>query len=200
VSEVLNVFRSPLFSGLQRIAVAAVILAAASEGNGQQVPKDPQIVELSPKQLVGMSLEMSRSEDRTGELWAAFMPRRSEVEHRSTEEFISMQVYPSGPEQIADLAQKFTKWAVVEVSRFDRVPEGMATYTLQSGTYAVFEHNGPASDLSTVMYIFGEWLPNSDEYVLDDREHFEVLPPDYDARDPNAREHFWIPVKLRSNR
>jgi AraC family transcriptional regulator len=46
------------------------------------------------------------------------------------------------------------------------------------------------------MYIFREWLPNSNKYELDSREHFEVLPPDYDAQDPDAREQFWIPVKL----
>src|SRR5690606_7293055 len=92
----------------------------------------------------------------------------------------------------------FTKWAVVEVDDFENVPEGMASYTLQSGTYAVFEHTGPASDLSTFLYIFNEWLPSSNRYELDDREHFEVLPPDYDARDPNAKEEIWVPVRMRT--
>jgi AraC family transcriptional regulator len=144
--------------------------------------------------LVGMSLDMSRMEDRTPELWSAFMPRLSEVNGRLTEDYISMQVFPNGPEQLSDPAASFTKWAVVEVGGFESVPEGMVTYTMPSGAYAVFEHHGPASDLSTFMYIFNEWLPCSSEYQLDDREHFEVLPRDYDASDPNAREEIWIPV------
>jgi AraC family transcriptional regulator len=155
----------------------------------------PQIVELPPKKLVGMSLVMSRIENKTAELWGSFMRRRNEVANRATDEFVSMQVYPKGPGQIADPAASFIKWAAVEVKDFDQVPDGMSAYDLQPGTYAVFDHRGPASDLGTVEFIFTEWLPGSGEYALDDREHFEVLPPEYDPRDPNAHEKFWIPVR-----
>jgi AraC family transcriptional regulator len=108
-----------------------------------------------------------------------------------------MQVFPGGPSQLSDPAAGFEKWATVEVDGFESVPQGMSSYTLQPGLYAVFEHNGPASDLSTVLYIFNDWLPNSSTYELDDREHFEVLPPDYDPRDLNAREQIFIPVRMR---
>lgn len=145
-----------------------------------------------------MSLEMSRIDNKTGQLWGSFMRRRAEVTNRITENYISMQVYPNGPGQIADPAASFTKWAVVEVNDFENVPEGMSSYSLQSGMYAVFDHNGPATDLSTIIYIFTEWLPNSSEFELDDREHFEVLPADYDALDPDAREQIWIPVRPRT--
>lgn len=170
----------------------------APSAEGDEMSREPQIVELTSKKLIGMSLEMSRVEDRTAKLWQAFMPRRNEVRNRSSDDYISMQVFPGGPGQLSDPVAHFTKWAVVEVDGLDNVPEGMACYTLQSGTYAVFEHNGPASDLSTFMYIFNEWLPNSATYELDDREHFEVLAPGYDARDPNAREEIWIPVRMRN--
>lgn len=106
-------------------------------------------------------------------------------------------MFPGGPGQLFDPAAGFAKWAVVEVDSFERVPEGMAAYTLQPGMYAVFEHNGPAGDLSTFTYVFNEWLPKSSRYELDDREHFEVLPPGYDARNPNAREEIWIPIKMK---
>lgn len=160
--------------------------------------REPRIVELTSKKLIGMSLEMSRVEDRTAELWRGFMRRRQEVTNRSSQGFISMQVFPGGPSQLADPVARFTKWAVVEVDAFENIPAGMSSYTLRSGTYAVFRHVGPASDLSTFMYIFNEWLPSSGRYELDDREHFEVLPPGYDARDPNAEEEIWIPVRTRS--
>ena len=157
--------------------------------------RQPRIVELAPKLLVGMSLDMSRLDDKTGQLWGAFMRRRNEVTNRVTDEYISMQVFPKGVDQLADPAARFSKWAVVEVEDLDHVPDGMLAYTLQAGTYAVFEHNGPATDLSTFTYIFTEWLPGSSDFELDGREHFEILPPGYDARDPNAREQIWIPVK-----
>jgi AraC family transcriptional regulator len=159
--------------------------------------QEPQIVELASKHLVGMRREMSRIDDKTGELWGAFMPRRNEVTNRSTRDYISMQVFPGGLAQLSDPAARFTKWAVVEVADLAGVPKGMLSYTLEAGTYAVFEHIGPASDLSTFSYIFTEWLPRSSRYELDDREHFEVLPPGYDPRDPNAKEQIWIPVRLK---
>jgi len=158
--------------------------------------QEPRIEQLERTRLIGVSLEMSRANDQTPTLWRSFMPRRQTVLNRASQDFMSMQVYPNGPKQIADPSAKFTKWAVVQVENFETVPDGMETYTLVGGLYAVFQHNGPATDLSTVMYIFQEWLPKSN-YVLDDREHFEVLPSDYEALDPNAHEEFWIPVRPR---
>ena len=177
--------------------VLALILTNTHDVEGQELSQQPQIIESPPKKLVGMSREMSRIEDRTAELWGAFMPRRNEVTGRLTEDYISMQVFPNGPEQLSDPVASFTKWAVVEVHDFENIPGGMVSYALPSGVYAIFEHNGPASDLSTFMYIFNEWVPSSGQYELDDREHFEVLPKSYDPVDPNAREEIWIPVKLK---
>lgn len=158
--------------------------------------QEPRFEQLEETRLVGDSLEMSRAADQTSVLWRNFMPRRSSIAHRTSQDFISMQVYPQGAMQLADPTAMFTKWATVQVDHFDSVPDGMATYTIAGGLYATFQHNGPATDLGTVMYIFQEWLPSS-EYLIDDREHFEVLPPDYQALDPNAHEVFWIPVRSR---
>lgn len=171
-----------------------VLLSPGISAEEAMVKQTPEIVELAEKKLVGVSLNMTRAQDQTPILWRSFMPRRAEVPNRSSSDFISMQVYPGGPAQVADPTAQFTKWAVVEVESFESVPEGMQTYTLTGGRYAVFQHNGPATDLSTIMYIFGEWLPNS-EYQLDDREHFEVLGEDYRPMDPQAQEKFWIPIK-----
>ena len=158
--------------------------------------QEPRFEHLESTKLIGISLEMSRADDQTPQLWRSFMPRRKAISNRTSQEYMSMQIYPHGPTQIADPSAMFTKWAVVQVENFDAVPEGMKTYTLNGGLYAVFQHTGPATDLSTVMYIFQEWLPRSD-YALDDREHFEVLPSNYNALDPNAHEEFWIPVRQK---
>ena len=109
-----------------------------------------------------------------------------------------MQIYPGGPGQLDDPLARFTKWAAVEVDDAVHPPEGMDSYRIRPGTYAVFDHTGPASDPSIFEYIFAEWLPGSRSYQLDDREHFELLPPDYDPRDPNAREEIWIPIRPRT--
>ena len=57
----------------------------------------PQIVELAAKKLVGISQEMSRLDDKTPDLWRAFMPRRKDVVGRVSNAYMSMQVYPNGP-------------------------------------------------------------------------------------------------------
>jgi len=157
--------------------------------------QSPRIEQQPSQWLVGMSLEMSRTEDRTGELWGSFMPRRHEVLQRLNTDFWSMQVFPGGPEQLYDPGAQFTKWAAVAVVDNDTpIPAQMQAYELTGGLYAVFMHTGPATDSSTFEYIFSQWLPNS-SYTLDDREHFEVLPEHYRPMDPLAQEEIWIPVR-----
>lgn len=139
---------------------------------------------------------MSRLADRTVELWRSFGPRIREIPNRVSGDRLSMQVYADHAEQVLDPAAPFVKWAVVEVSDDGRVPEGLSTYDLAGGHYAVFRHQGPASDVSTFLRIHAEWLPAS-PWALDHREHFEVLPPGYDPTAADAEEFFWIPVRRR---
>lgn len=154
---------------------------------------EPGIEKLEPKKLIGFHMEMSLSDNRTGELWQKFMPRRSEIKNRTTKDFISMQKYGEGwdfsPSAI------FEKWAAVEVTSFEEVPPKMETYLLEGGLYAVFVHQGPASEApKTMQYIFAQWLLESG-YNLDNREHFEILPEGYNPFDPQAREEIWVPIK-----
>lgn len=138
-------------------------------------------------------MEMSLSNNKTAELWKQFMPRRTEVRNRITSDFISMQKYGENWNFSPD--SLFDKWAAVEVSSFAEIPFNMDSYILKGGMYAVFIHHGPASAAAkTMQYIFGQWLPNS-AYVLDNREHFEILPESYNPADPEAREEIWVPIK-----
>jgi AraC family transcriptional regulator len=156
---------------------------------------EPIIKTISEKKLVGMSLRMSLAENKTFSLWQSFMPRRKEISDALSTDLISMQVYDA-PLQAGNVQQLFDKWAAVEVSNFDKVPEDMNTYTLVGGLYAVFHYKGLSTDPSIFRYIYREWLPNSN-YVLDQRPHFEVLGPRYKNNDPNSEEEIWVPVKLR---
>ncbi len=156
-----------------------------------------RIEKIDPKYLVGMHMNMSLSDNRTPELWQKFMPRRAEVGNRKSKDFISMQVYEEHETNLFSPSTLFTKWAVVEVTDNAKVPDGMESYYLHGGLYAVFIHNGPVTEFpKTMKYIFGSWLPGS-EYELDSREHFEVLPEAYQPMDPKAREEVWIPIKAK---
>ena len=153
----------------------------------------PKIQLLPSKTLLGKRLKMSFSNDRTGELWRSFMPYRKDILHKIGIDLYSMQIFDAMPDFKSDAT--FEKWAAVEVSAIETVPEGMETYTLQGGLYAVFLHQGPASAVQkTFGFIFEEWLPNS-EYELDDREHFELLGEKYKNNDPDSEEEVWIPIR-----
>ncbi len=153
---------------------------------------------LTEKKLIGKRIEMSFANNKTFELWNGFMIRRKEIRNNLTSDLFSMQIYTSHsyfenfyPETI------FEKWAAVEVADFNAVPDGMETYILKSGLYAVFIHKGPASEgQRTFQYIFGIWLPSSD-YLLDDRPHFEILGEKYKNNHTDSEEEVWIPVKLQ---
>lgn len=156
----------------------------------------PRIENLKEKKIVGKRLTMSLADNKTGELWKSFMPRRKEITNNLSYDFISMAVYK--PTHFADFkpTNEFEKWATVEVSDFDSIPNNMETFILTGGLYAVFDYKGSSNDLSIFQYIFGTWLPNSD-YLLDDRPHFEILGEKYKNADPNSEEEIWIPIRQK---
>jgi len=155
----------------------------------------PRIETISPKKLVGKRLRMSLSGNKTRELWQSFMQRRKEVKNAIGNELFSLQVYDPIYFTGFNPNTVFEKWATVEVTDFELVPDKMETFALPGGLYAVFVHKGAArTGQETFQYIFGSWLPNSG-YTLDNRPHFEVLGEKYKNDDPDSEEEIWIPIK-----
>ena len=156
----------------------------------------PRIETLSGKKLIGKRITMSLLNNRTGELWRNFMPRRKEIKNNLASEMFSMQVYDGVPD-FNNLNREFDKWAAVEVADFDVMPEGMESFTLPSGLYAVFSYVGSSTDTTIFQYIFGTWLPGA-SYILDNRPHFEILGEKYKNNDPASEEEIWIPIKQKT--
>lgn len=152
-------------------------------------------IELAPeRKVVGLHLTMSLANNKTGLLWKEFMSRRNEIINKVTNDLISLQVYPPTHFKNFQLTNEFEKWAAVEVRDFDNVPEGMKTFVITKGLYAVFHYQGSSNDPRIFQYIYGTWIPNS-PYRLDDRPHFEVLGEKYKNNDPASEEEIWIPIK-----
>jgi AraC family transcriptional regulator len=156
----------------------------------------PRIESLSEKKLTGLHCTMSLVNNKTFELWNNFMKRRKEIENNLSADLISMQVYDASYSfQFFNPTATFEKWATTEVADFNSIPDGMQTFILSGGLYAVFIHKGDASTAAkTFQYIFGAWLPNS-QYTLDFRPHFELLGEKYKNNDPSSEEEIWIPIK-----
>ena len=163
-----------------------------------QHAQQPRIVMGEERKLVGRKLKMSLANNKTFELWSSFMPDRMKIPNLVSNELISMRVYKE-PLIVEDANQEFEKWAAVEVFNFDEVPASMECFTLNPGSYAVFDYKGLNTDTQIFIYIFKEWLPNSD-YELDERPHFEILGNKYKNGNPESEEEIWIPIKPKNNR
>lgn len=159
----------------------------------------PRIEILNEKKLIGKRLTMSLAENKTAELWRSFMSNRRFIINNLTNDMISLQVYKPSYFTNFNPTNEFEKWAVVEVTNFDNVPNDMETFILTGGLYAVFDYKGLSTDNRIFQYIYETWLPSS-EYDLDDRPHFEVLGEKYKNNDPTSEEEIWIPVQTKINK
>lgn len=141
---------------------------------------------------------MSLMNNLTGHVWGQFAPRMKGNKNRTSNDCISMQLYPNSYFQTFDPHAEFDKWAAVEVKELEDIPEGMKAFTLQAGLYAVFDHKGSSEDNSIFQYIYSHWIPKSD-FELDDRPHFELLGEHYKNNDPDSKEEIWIPIRPKSS-
>ena len=152
------------------------------------------IQSISPKKLIVYRLTISFANNRTAELWRSFMPRRKEVTNTVSNDLYSLQVYGKDFFKNFDPSAEFEKWALTEVTDFNTIPEGMETFVLPGGLYAVFHYKGnPANAAEVFRYILQEWLPQSG-YELDNRPHFEVLGEKYNNGSDESEEEIWIPI------
>ena len=158
---------------------------------------DPRIENLEEKKFIGMNETMSLADNKTFILFRKFMPRRKEIQHPVSNDIYDLQIYPDNYHSNFSPTNPFTKWAMVEVSSFANIPEGMEAFTLVSGTYAVFTAAGLSKDKSIFQYIFTQWLPQSD-YILDSRPHFDIMGEEYQQKGPDAEQEIWIPVKRKT--
>lgn len=161
---------------------------------------EPRLEQLVEKYLIGMKVRMSFANNMTGLLWQGFMPRRKAIKNGVSEALYSIEVYAPDFFNAFSPTADFDKWAAVEVSLVETVPEGMEVIAIPSGLYAVFIHKGPVSlGPKTYEYVLGTWLPNS-AYILDSRPHFAVMGEKYKNNDPESEEELWFPIapKTRS--
>lgn len=146
--------------------------------------------------FIGINSVISYSDYRIGELWGNFMPRRNEIQNTIGTDLFNIQINPDNFD--FNPQTEFIKWAVVPVTDFKSIPDGMQQLIVEEGLYAVFNHVGDAVKAREAFgYIFGVWLPNS-EYQLDNRPHFEILGAKYKNNSPDSEEEICIPIKLKA--
>ena len=156
----------------------------------------PRIETINTHKLIGNRIITSIENNQTFQLWSSFLPRRKVIQNKCSNNLFSVQIYPPSFDfTFCDLSVPFEKWATVEVDSFDAVPDGMETFDLEGGLYAVWDYKGLNTDTKIFEHIFGEWLPNSQDYCLDNRPHFEILGEKYKNNHPDSEEEIWIPIR-----
>lgn len=125
------------------------------------------------------------------------MPRRKEIRNNIDSKLFSVEVYDPLFFNNFEPEKVFEKWAAIEVTDFDTVPNEMEPLIFPCGDYAVFLHKGYSSEgEKTYNYIFMNWLPHS-TYMLDNRPHFAVMGEKYKRDDSSSEEEIWIPVNSK---
>ena len=156
---------------------------------------EPIIKTFPETKFIGMNSQFSYSNYRIGELWGNFMPRRNEIKNTLGTELFNIQINPDNFD--FNPQTEFIKWAVVSVTDFDFLPEGMQSLIVEEGLYAVFIYKGDQSGIAAFFNsIYTEWLPNSD-YELEKRQQFEILGEKYKNNSPDSEEEIWIPIKKK---
>lgn len=155
---------------------------------------NPEIKWFPSKCLMGLKMEMSLTENKTGNLWKEFMTLLNAAEKNARPDLYSLQIYSPNYFKNFNPSQTFMKWALVEETASHIQNSSFEKFHLQEGVYAVFEHKG--HDTSVFQRIYAEWLPQS-AYVLDDRPHFELLGEKYNLNDSESEEQIFIPVRQK---
>jgi len=155
----------------------------------------PTIKTFPTTKFIGKNLSFTYADYRAFELWSSFMSRRKEIRNAIGTDLFNVQINPENFDFQPNTP--FVKWAAVEVSGLEEIPNDMEALEIQEGLYAVFNYKGDQQGAATFFNsIYTEWLPNSD-YELDNRPQFEILGEKYKNNDPNSEEEIWIPVKLK---
>ena len=155
----------------------------------------PTIKIFPETKFIGKNLSFTYTDYRAFELWSSFMPRRNEIRNAIGIDLFNIQINPENFD--FNPQTEFVKWAVVPVSDFDFLPEGMQSLIVEEGLYAVFIYKGDQSGIAAFFNsIYTEWLPNSD-YELENRPQFEILGEKYKNNSPDSEEEIWIPIKKK---
>jgi AraC family transcriptional regulator len=161
---------------------------------------DLKLVSIPSKKLIGKKLSVTLNNDLTFQLWSSFMPSRREIQHIIGTDLYSIQVF-SPETDFRDFTPdtSFDKWAAIEVSDVDMIPEGMEPLILAGGEYVTFTYLGtPERFGSLVEDICRTWMPTQGLVPDNSRPHFQIMGEKYKRDDPMSEEEAWIPVKRKA--
>ncbi len=155
----------------------------------------PELYQQPPLLLVGLRTlfySVDSEKNNIGQelppLWGAFVSRLDEIKHR-----VPGVCYGVVQQEQAD-SDRLEYHAAIEVTAVESLPQGMVSVEVPGGTYACFEHRGPAPRIDhTVSYAYATWLPQSGRrhtYAPD----LEIYGAGYHPTNEDSVFHYAIPI------
>lgn len=128
-------------------------------------------------------------------LWGHFMQRKSEIKNvLGGQKVFGICACINDPKLKKHKDECFYM-ACVEVDSLTHVPEGMQSFIVPSGRFAVFTHKGQITNIEhTMKYIFGSWLAQSGE-KLRDAADLEVYGDKFKLGSDDSELDIYIPIQ-----
>lgn len=155
----------------------------------------PELYEQPALLLVGLRTlfySVDSEKNNIGEqlprLWGAFVARLSEIPRR-----VPGVCYGVVRQEKAD-SERLEYHAAIAVTDASTLPEGMVSVEVPAGTYARFEHRGPAPRIDhTVSYAYASWLAQSN-YRHSCAPDLEIYGAAYHPTNDDSVFHYAIPI------
>jgi len=121
------------------------------------VQKDQIVVAGLKRQI---NLQKNRELGLILDLYMKWEARRSDLKQIPGRTF-GVEIYPNKPDFNPEI-DDFNYLAGAEIAQGEDLPEGMESFIVEAGTYAVFTHTGKLDDIGDFFQmIYKEWLPKS---------------------------------------
>ena len=158
------------------------------------IRRDPQILELAERLMVGLEYIGKNEHGEIPALWAAFNRRGGEVQNRVA---AGQAIGLCGMVENPKVEGEFSYVAGYFVSRADDLPAGMVARKVPAGLYAVFTHEGDPEALGkSYEYIWGTWMPQA-AYQPAGHHDYELYDERFDADSATWVLEIHIPVRPR---
>jgi AraC family transcriptional regulator len=149
---------------------------------------EPKIVAREAFTVVGMKYHGKNENNEIPQLWDKFGPRAEEIKH-----IVDPHVAYGVCGNFDDSSHEFDYVAGFEVDSTTEIPEGMVSWDVPAGKYAVFTCTLPTLG-ETYQHAYHTWLPQSG-YQRAPGPEFELYDESFDPEDPSSKMDAYIPLK-----
>ena len=149
---------------------------------------EPRIVKRTAFTVVGRKYHGKNENREIPQMWDEFGPRMTEIKHVA-----NPHVAYGVCDSLDSSSHEFDYIAGLEVSSTVEIPEGMVSWKIPEGKYAVFTCTLPTLG-EAYQHAYHTWLPQSGHKRACGPE-FEVYGDSFDPRDPGSEMDIYIPIK-----